>query len=194
MQRFILILPFFLLMLFTAGAQNQYKKIDTTMKLGKAGYRVVCSNKNELKNSISINPVGFNSEARDVSFEIRGRVQKVEVDDLNNDMFPDLVLYVYPPGDKSIGNVIGISSVNNDRFMPISFPDIINDPKLRNGYIGYDSYMLMEGTLMRRFPLYSTDSLGVKPLGTFRQIQYRVVPDEKEGLKFKAIRSYDVNK
>ncbi len=173
---------------------QQYRKIDTTMKLGKAGYKVICSNKNESKNSISITPIGFQNSARDVSFEIKGRVIKAEVDDLNNDIFPDLVLYVYEPGDKGRGNVIGISSVNNENFAPISFPDIVNDPKLRNGYEGFDSFLLMEGSLMRRFPVYVIDSTGSKPTGMIRQIQYKVIKDPKEGLKFKVLRSYEYAK
>jgi hypothetical protein len=182
------------LVFFGASYAQQYRKIDTTMKIGKAGYKVLCSNKSEVKNSISITPIGFQNSARDVSFEIKGRVLKAEVDDLNNDIFPDLVLYVYELGDKGRGNVIGISSINNENFAPISFPDIVNDPKLRNGYIGFDSFLLMEGSLMRRFPVYTTDSTNSKPTGMIRQIQYKVIKDEKEGLKFKVQRSYEYAK
>ncbi|KAF0242931.1 MAG: hypothetical protein Q8K64_03030 [Sediminibacterium sp.] len=177
------------------NAQYQFKRIDTTMKLGKVGYKVTCNNKNELKNTVQITPVGFANSARDVNFEVKGRILKAEVDDLNRDMFPDLVIYLYNPGDKMIGNVIGVSSMSNENFMPITFPDIVNDPKLRVGYIGMDEYTLMEGSLMRRFPLYSIDSAGVStPLGKYRQIQYQVVPGEKDGLKFKAVRSYEFAK
>lgn len=193
MKQYLLIV-----LLLSAGslmAQNQFRKIDTTMKLGKAGFKVVCNNKNEVKNTVTLAPVGFTGQgSRDVNFEVRGRVLKTEVDDLNNDGFPDLVLYVYAPGEKSVGNVIGISSVKNESFMPIMFPDIVNDPKLRIGYEGYDTFMLMEGTLMRRFPVYTVDSTGPKPSGMHRQIQYGVVPAEREGLKFKPIRSYDFAK
>ncbi len=176
-------------------AQYQFKKIDTIMKLGKAGYKVICNNKNEQKNNIQITPVGFTNNARDASFEVKGRILKAEVDDLNNDLFPDLVLYLYNPGEKMTGSVIGVSSVKNENFMPISFPDIVNDPKLRVGYMGMDVYMLMEGSLMRRFPIYTTDSTGASiPIGKYRQIQYQVVPDEKGGLKFKSIRSYEFAK
>lgn len=194
MKKQIITLILTYLVFFGATYGQQYRKIDTTMKLGKAGYKVVCGNKSEFKNSISITPIGFQNSARDISFEIKGRIIKAEVDDLNNDLFPDLVLYVYEPGDKGRGNVIGISSVNNESFIGITFPDIVNDPKLRIGYIGFDSFLLMEGSLMRRFPVYNTDSTGSKPTGMIRQIQYKVFKDEKEGLKFKAQRSYEYAK
>jgi hypothetical protein len=181
-------------MTFGNTLNAQFRKIDTTMKIGKAGYKVICSNKSETKNNVSIAPIGFQNTARDVMFEVKGRILKAEVDDLNNDVFPDLVLYIYEPGDKGKGSVVGISSINNETFAPIGFPDIVNDPKLRIGYAGFDSFLLMEGTLMRRFPVYSSDSSDVKPTGMMRQIQYKVQRDEKEGLKFKPVRSYEYAK
>ncbi len=188
----------FLLWLFLAAATHslmaQYKRIDTTMKIGKSGYKVVCNNKNEDKNYITITPVGFTNSARDVSFEVKGKVKKAEVDDLNNDLFPDLVLYVYPPSEKEKGSVIGIASEKNESFVGIMFPDIVDDPKLRTGYQGYDQFTLLEGTLMRRFPVYTADSVGAKPTGMYRQVQYTVVPGERGGLKFKVVRSYEFAK
>lgn len=182
------------IMTLGTAVNAQFKKMDTTMKIGKVGYKVLCNNKSETKNSVTVTPVGFQNTARDVMFEIKGRILKAEVDDLNNDAFPDLVFYVYEPGDKGKASVVGISSINNENFAPISFPDIVNDPKLRSGYTGFDSFLLMEGTLMRRFPLFTVDSTGAKPTGMTRQIQYKVIKDEKEGLKFKAVRSYEYAK
>jgi hypothetical protein len=172
----------------------QFKRIDTTMKIGKSGYKVVCNNKNDDKNYITITPVGFANSARDVSFEVKGKIKSAEIDDLNNDLFPDLVLYVYPPGEKEKGTVIGVASEKNESFTGIMFPDIVDDPKLRTGYQGYDQFMLMEGTLMRKFPVYTVDSVGAKPTGMYRQVQYRVVPGERGSLKFKVARSYEFAK
>ncbi len=189
-----LLLLFIGIMTLGTAVNAQFKKIDTTMKIGKAGFKVICNNKSETKNSVSITPIGFQNAARDVMFEIKGRILKAEVDDLNNDIFPDLVLYVYEPGDKGKASVVGISSVNNETFAPISFPDIVNDPKLRLGYAGFDNFLLMEGSLMRRFPVHTIDSTGAKPTGMMRQIQYKVFKDEREGLKFKPVRSYEYAK
>lgn len=193
-QKIYLLIVITALTATAARAQNQFRRIDTIMKLGKAGYKVLCNNKSEVKNNVSITPVGFTSGARDASFEISGRLLNTEVDDLNNDLFPDLVLYVYTPGEKQMGAVIGITSLKNESIAPIIFPDIANDPKLRVGYVGYDSYMLMEGSLMRKFPVYKVDSTSSTPTGMYRQIQYNVVPGERETLKFKAVRSYEFAK
>lgn len=169
----------------------QVKRFDSSMKLGKAGYRVVCSNKNLDKNYTTIHPIGFQNGAHEVSIEVKGRILRAEVDDLNNDGFPDLVLYVYSSGAKNMGTVVGISSDKNEGFVPILFPDLLDDLKLRAGYTGNDEFSLMEGTLMRKFPVYNIADT-TRPAGIMRQIQYRVVPGDRGIQKFKVSRSYEV--
>lgn len=171
-------------------AQN--KRLDTTMKLGKAGYRVNTSNRNPDKNMVTLSPVGFESGASNVTIEVKGRIKKCEVDDLNNDGFPDLVMYIFPEDVNNKGTVIGVSSDKNQGYAPIIFPDVVDDPKIRTGYMGNDQYMLMEGVLVRRFPLYDTATM--KPTGSMRQVMYRAQADEHGTLKFKVVRSYDFTK
>lgn len=172
----------------------QARKIDTIMKLGNVGFKLVCNNKNDEKNYVTVSPIGFSSGARDVSFEVKGRIRKAEVDDLNNDLYPDLVIYIYLNGTDEKGTVVGVFSVKNESFAGIGFPDIVDDPKLRTGYKGFDSFTLMEGTLMRRFPIYTADSVGAQRTGMYRQIQYRVSVGERGLLTFKPVRSYEFAK
>lgn len=173
-----------------ARAQDKPKKFDSTMKLGKSGYRVICRNLKPDKNNITVSPIGFEKDARDFNFEIPGRLRKAEVDDLNRDGFPDLVLYVFPQDSLDRGNVIGIASDKNETVAPITFPDIYNEPKFREGYRGHDIFSLMEGFLVRRFPVYDMAHPDMEPVN-MRQITYRVVPGDMGGFQFKAIRSYD---
>ncbi len=188
---------FFILLVFCIGVfavHGQSRRIDTTLKIGKVGYRITCSNRNPEKNDATINPICFENQAREFSIEIKGRIKKAEIDDLNNDGFPDVVLYVFPGDSLQKGTVIGISSDKNQSVNPIILPDVLDDQKLREGYRGFDDFNLMEGTLMRRYPLYVTDSLGAHPTGKMRQVLYRVVPGERNMLKFKVIRSYEYTK
>jgi len=192
-KRFSLVLGCVLISLTMLNAQ--YRRIDTTMKVGKAGYRVFCTNKNPEKNNLSITPIGFEAGSREVTLEIKGRILTTESDDLNNDGFPDLVLYVYSSDINGYGKVFGIYSDKNQGIRPIIFPDIMDDIKLSLGYKGHDEYSLVEGNLMRRFPVYQkVDSATYSPNGMMRQIQYRVVPTEQEGFKFKVLRSFEFKK
>ncbi len=168
------------------------RRFDTTMKIGKAGFRISCNNKGMEKNSLTIAPVGFENGARDVTIDVKGRVNKAEVDDLNMDGFPDMILYINVPGEKPKINIIAVSSDKNQGFLPIYFPDILDDPKIKPGYKGGDEYYLMEGNLVRRFPLYNTqDTTNTQPTGMYRQVMYRVGMGDRGELKFKVARSYD---
>jgi hypothetical protein len=173
----------------------QGRRMDTTMKVGKAGFRVNCQNKSAEKNPITIYPVGFESEARDFSFELKGVLIGTEVDDLNKDGFPELLLYVAPQDSLNKSSVIAISSQENKSVAPIVFPDILDDPRLRDGYKGSDKYMLLEGVLMRTYPLYEKDANGVQqPTGKMRRLMYRVAPGEQGTSKFVVARFYDFQK
>src|ERR1700754_2279864 len=90
------ILLFVGLFLFrTAHSQVEFRRIDSTLKIGKAGYRIDCRNKSIINNPLSIKPVGFESGANEINFPLRGRVASVQVDDLNRDRYPDLVVFIY---------------------------------------------------------------------------------------------------
>ena len=195
-MRFILIRTlFFALALIPTVLMAQGRRIDTTMKVGKAGFRVNCYNKSSEKNPITIYPVGFESEARDFSFELKGVLLGTEVDDLNKDGFPDLLLYVASFDSLNKSSVIAISSQENKSVAPIVFPDILDDPRLRDGYKGADKYMLLEGVLMRTYPLYEKDASGVQqPTGKMRRLMYRVAPGEQGTSKFVVARFYDFQK
>ena len=195
-MRFMLIRTlFFALALIPTILMAQSRRIDTTMKVGKAGYRINCFNKSSEKNPISIYPVGFESEMRDFSFELKGVLIGTEVDDLNKDGFPELLLYVANFDSLNKSSVIAISSQENKSVAPIVFPDILDDPRLRDGYKGADKYMLLEGVLMRTYPLYEKDANGVQqPTGKMRRLMYRVAPGEQGSLKFVVARFYDFQK
>ena len=183
-------------MLFTVAGivttYAQFSRVDTTVQVGKAGYRIITNNKSPEKNSVTIKPIGFDKDARDVNIEIKGRIKSVEVDDLNADGCPDLLMYVYRGENNAYGTVFRISSEKNQSMRPIYFPDILDDAKLREGYKGHDRFMLMEGTLIRRFPLYNTsDTANVTPTGIMRGIQYGITMGEGGQAKFQVLRSYE---
>jgi hypothetical protein len=186
---------FYAIVLIPTLLVAQGRRMDTTMKVGKAGFRINCYNKSAEKNPITIYPIGFESEARDFSFELKGVLIGAEVDDLNKDGFPELLLYVAPQDSLNKSSVIAISSQENKSVAPIVFPDILDDPRLRDSYKGSDKYMLLEGVLMRTYPLYEKDANGVQqPTGKMRRLMYRVAPGEQGTSKFVVARFYDFQK
>lgn len=188
-MRYTTILTFTLVSLFISmGVKAQQHKIDTTAYFGVAGYRVTCNNKNEDATQVSISPKKFKKNIRDVSFMVKGRLTKILVDDLNDDGHPDLLLCIYTGAKFEKGTIMGIYS-NEEAIMPVAFPDIYDDPKLRIGYRGYDEFTIMVGSLLRSFPLFKPTDTDTATGGT-RVIQYKIIPDPEKRMVFKVLRTY----
>ena len=181
---------FVLLILSIHGNGQKLAKYDSTLKIGKAGYRINCLNRLPDLNTLNVRPIGFKTEAREVNLELKGRVVSAEIDDLNNDGFPDIVIYIIDKENKA--NVFSISSKNNERLEPIYFPDISNDMQMSKGYRGKDEFKLVEGILFRKFPIFELDTNIKEPTNKVRQIMYRVVAGDQGYLKFKSFKNFDM--
>jgi hypothetical protein len=175
----------------TADTLVEFPRIDSTLKIGKAGYRVDCRNKSVTQNQLSIKPVGFESGARDVSFTLKGRVAGAQIDDLNRDGYPDLILFIYSDSSASSGTVYGFISDANKEIIPCILPDVAMNSKINTGYKGHDKFSLMEGTLLQRFPIYKTGDDKGKPTGGNRVILYQLAKGDRGSYKFNMIRFYD---
>jgi hypothetical protein len=177
----------------SANAQVIFPKIDTTVKVGRVGYHVECRNKKVDENDLNIRPMGFSSEAKPMEFMIRGRVAKAEIDDLNSDGYPDLVLYVYTDSSAVFGTVYAFVSKANKSVVGCFLPDPMMDGKINEGYKGHDTFSLMEEYLLEKFPIYKAGDDKDKPSGGTRVILYQLVPDEGDRFKFQKVRNYDTH-
>ena len=179
-------------LVYSANASAQFKKFDSTLSMGRVGYRVSCNNKSEDRNEVIIKLYGFDKDARGMDFYLRGKLKGAIIDDLNNDNYPDLILFVNSGPEMEFGSVYAIVSKENKSLIPFTLKDVMLDGKLSPGYKGYDSFSMMEGTLMQKFPIYKPGDEKDKPTGGSRVVQYQVVNDDAGGLKFQVLRSYDV--
>jgi hypothetical protein len=191
MKTQFLFLLFGCLLLGTARAQVVFPKIDSTLKIGKAGYRVDCRNKSLTQNPLSVKPVGFESGARDISFTLKGRVASAQIDDLNRDGYPELVLFIYSDSNATSGTVYCFVSDGNKEIIPCVLPDVSMNSKISTGYKGHDQFSMMEGTLLQRFPIYNAGDDKDKPTGGNRVILYQLAKGERGSYKFSMIKFYD---
>ena len=189
MKHLFLFAGFFITL--TTNAQVTIGRIDSTLKIGKAGYKVDCRNKSFTQNQLSVRPIGFESTAREINFPLKGRVSNAQIDDLNQDGFPDLVLFIYTDSNAVNGTVYCFSSDGNKEIIPCMLPDVVLDSKINKGYKGHDHFSLLEGTLLQQFPVYNTGDDKDKPTGGSRVIQYHLVKGENGTNKFSILRFYD---
>jgi len=119
-----------------------------------------------------------------VKQELLGSLTGSEVEDLNSDGRPELILFVTSAGSGSYGSVIAWSASQGHTLLPITMPDLSG--KLAQGYMGHDQFAVVETTLMRRFPIYRPGDTNAKPTGGTRQISYKLVAAEA-GFLFKPV-------
>ncbi len=186
------IVSFLLFLLFTSNTQAQTKRFDTTVKVGKQGFHVECSNKSADQNDISISPIGFKEEGPKPSFKIPGKVTEALIDDMNDDGSSDLLICVYSGDSSEIGTIVCITYNATDKnFAPVYFPDIYLDPKIREGYKGHDEFSILTGTLLRKFPVYLPNDTPGNPTGGKRTVQYKAMTENGHS-SFKVLRWFDV--
>ncbi len=117
---------------------------------------------------ITITPRGIDIAPSKIS-DVKGEITNVEIDDLNNDTFPEILVYT-TSGTDAKGEVFGFS-VNDEKSISIIKVSKIAEHEDANiGYNGHDEFAMVEGTFIQRFPIYENNTL----TGKSRQIQYKL--------------------
>ena len=174
--------------------QVTFEKIDTTMKIGKYGYKVRCRNKEIKSNMLAIRPIGFESPANEsMNMPVRGRVSAAMVDDLNSDGLADLILFIYTDSVALHGTVYVMVSQDSKTIVPAGLPDPALDGKINTGYKGHDVFSMLEGTVLLRFPIFKQGDKDDAPTGGTRTVQYSLTKGESGGYKFNILRTYDTH-
>ena len=110
--------------------------------------------------------------------EIDGNVSNVEIEDLNSDGSPEVLVYITSAGSGSYGSVIGYSVNNKKSMSQIYFPPIADNPEISKGYMDHDEFAIIETTFAQRFPIYREGDTNSNPTGGIRQVQYKLVEGE----------------
>lgn len=178
---------------FCSGGANladTYSKIDGALdinQIDKTGYSKSLVYNNilfrieENAGMVTVTPEGLEAGKAE-SYPVTGEIINAEVDDLNNDTYPELLIYT-KSGVNNRGEVIGFSVNNGKSMNRISISKVSDNTETNEGYQGYDEFAMVEGTFIRRFPIYENN----EPTEKIRQIQYDL--EDNEGM-----RQLEVNK
>lgn len=122
---------------------------------------------------LTIAPFGLSVDNTAFVKNIEGKVTGSEIEDLNGDGFPEVIVYTQAGPDK-IGHVEAVS-VNNGKSMSLAyFRPTTADSRISAGYNGHDEFKLVDNQLRQRFPIYENG----KATGRTRQAMYSLKDGE----------------
>ena len=153
-------------------------QVDSTefikiLNLQGVGFNV-SSIKKDGKTMLTVMPFGLSEDNSEFTTEIDGKVIEAEVEDMNSDGSPEVVVYTQTDDSKQYGNVIAYSVNNQKSMSQVHFPSLKGNEELYKGYEGQDEFTLIENKLGRRFPIYEFGTT----TGKMRQIIYKLEEGE----------------
>lgn len=150
---------------------------EKTLGLQGITFEVRTTGEGSMK-KLTIRPKGLKSGDTPIAMDIDGSVANAEIEDLNADGYPELLVYTVSAGSGSYGDVKGFSVLAGQSMVPISFPDLSGNAEAGKGYMGHDEFAIVETSLIRRFPIYREGDPNSSPSGGTRQISYKLEAGE----------------
>lgn len=153
------------------------RPFDRTLALQGISFRVQSANDSSI-NTLELVPSGLEIDNSTITRQIDGQVTGAEVADLDADGSPEIYVYVNSAGSGSYGSLVAYAANRKKSLSEIYLPPVTGDKKAAKGYMGHDEFAVVEGTFVRRFPVYRDGDINAKPTGGMRQLQYKLRPGE----------------
>lgn len=154
------------------------KQIDKTsflkvVELQGIGF-TVSSIKKDTTNTLTVRTFGLPHEFNE-TFTIKDEeITGIEVEDMNVDGSPELLVYTQNSAKIPQGNVHAFSVNNRKSMSMVYFEPTSKNPKINNGYQGNDEFTLIETYLGQVFPIYKNG----KKTNKKRQVVYKLIDGE----------------
>ncbi len=124
--------------------------------------------------TITVRSSGLTHEFNE-NYSIKGqRITHAEIEDMNRDGYPEVLIYLQNIKQPYDGDVLAFSANRNQSLSQMSFTPAKDNPDLRPYYRGGDEFSLVEHRLVQRFPEYVKD----KATGRTKQVVYKVQDGE----------------
>jgi hypothetical protein len=158
-------------------AQIDKTAFSKVLRLQGIGFNISSIKTNE-SNTVTIQPFGLELVNNPETVDIEGQVVNSEIEDLNSDGFPEILVFTTSDGSGSYGNVVGYSVNNGKSMSQIYFPPTAENKQINKGYMGHDEFAIVETSLVQRFPIYNENDTNANPSGGTRQVQYKLQDGE----------------
>ena len=156
--------------LITGNADSSVISFEKKLSLQGISYNLVVKGKGSIQ-QLSIITTGLSGGVDTTNLEIDPAIN-AEIEDLDHDGFPELLVYTQSAGSGSYGKVVGFSPNKGKSLSQIYFPELDMANPAAKGYQGHDEFTIVESNLLRRFKTYESNDVNAKPTGKMRQITY----------------------
>ena len=89
---------------------------------------------------------------------------------------PEIYVFMQGAGSGSYGELVAYAVINSSDLSPIYLQELTGSAA--QGYRGHDQFAVVEGCLVRRFPIYKPGDTNAKATGGERQICYKLQQGE----------------
>ena len=130
-------------------------------------------------NVLNVFTFGLQESEFNETIQIDGfTVYDAEVEDLNSDGSPELIVFAKGEEPNQKGTVYAFSVNSKKSMSMVYFQPTEENTKINKGYRGFDEFTIMETKLAQRFPIYHEDDSLEEPKGGMLQVTYRLVDGE----------------
>jgi hypothetical protein len=150
---------------------------DRQLELNGIGFHVTSPNV-AAGNTVDVAPTGLEIDNSPFTSDADGVVTGAEVADIDANGSPEIYVYVTAADAAARGSVVAFSANKRKSLGSIYLPPIAETPAAAQGYQGHDDFAVVEGSLVRRFPIYAGEGADASPTGKTRQLQYKLLPGE----------------
>lgn len=174
----------------SATADSNLVSFEKKLSLQGISYDVVVKGKGSIQ-QLRIITSGLKGSIDTADMEL-DPVLNAEIEDLDHDGFPELLIYTQSAGSGSYGKVVGFSPNKGKSISLIYFPELEMGTPAAKGYQGHDEFAIVESNLLRRFKTYQSDDANATPTGKIRQLTYQLKNGEASK-KFVLVKTIEIS-
>jgi len=163
------------LLLATALSSPQIARADRSfhrnLNLQGVTFAVVSRGEGS-QQQLTITTSGARPPIKPIRQTVNGQAVGAQVADLNGNGLPEIYVFVQGAGSGSYGELVAYAAMKGTDLSPITLPELSG--ATAQGYQGHDHFEVVEGCLVRRFPIYKASDSNAKATGGLRQICYKL--------------------
>lgn len=171
----VMVLIFIILLAGHARAQAISKEYRT--ETGKIFSVTEKHPRGQSLSTIEITSSGFVYNL-DNTVEDSDPIKEVIIADLDSNGFDEMYIITVSSGSGSYGGILAFASNRDISVTMINFPQIQEGDTKFQGYMGHDSFRVVNNKLLRTFPVYRPKDKQGSPGGVMRSLAYGLYPGE----------------